>query len=94
MQAEIVINCTPIGMHPLVDASPLDRIPDSVKIVFDTIYNPIRTQLLAAAEEAGCLTVTGLDMFVNQAVAQFEIWTGQEAPRDVMRQVVMGKLEG
>ena len=93
MRAEIVINCTPIGMHPLVDASPLEGIPGCVKVVFDTIYNPIRTKLLAAAEEAGCLTVTGLDMFVNQAVAQFEMWTGQHAPCDVMRQVVMGKLK-
>ncbi|MDP6545816.1 MAG: shikimate dehydrogenase [Phycisphaerae bacterium] len=93
MQAEIVINCTPIGMHPVVDASPLDRIPESVKVVFDTIYNPIRTKLLAAAEEAQCLTVTGLDMFVNQAVAQFGTWTAQEAPRDVMRQVVMQHLD-
>ena len=94
MQAEIAINCTPIGMHPLVDASPLDRIPDCVRIVFDTIYSPIRTRLLAAAEEAGCLTVTGLDMFVNQAVAQFETWTGQEAPCDVMRKVVLQHLDG
>ncbi|MBL7220388.1 MAG: shikimate dehydrogenase [Phycisphaerae bacterium] len=93
MQAEIVINCTPIGMHPLIDASPLDRIPESVKVVFDTIYNPIRTKLLAAAEAAGCLTVTGLDMFVNQAAAQFEMWTGKQAPRDVMRQVVMQHLD-
>jgi 3-dehydroquinate dehydratase/shikimate dehydrogenase len=92
MQAGIVINCTSIGMHPLVDASPLERIPDSVRVVFDTIYNPIRTKLLAAAEDAQCLTVTGLDMFVNQAVAQFETWTAQEAPRDVMRQVVMQHL--
>ena len=92
MQAEIVINCTPIGMHPKVDASPLARIPDSVKVVFDTIYNPIETKLLRAAGRSGCLTVTGLDMFVNQAVAQFEIWTGRPAPRDVMRQVVLDKL--
>jgi len=93
MQAEIVINCTPIGMYPLVDTSPLDRIPACVKVVFDTIYNPIRTKLLAAAEDAQCLTITGLDMFVNQAVAQFETWTAQEAPRDVMRQVVMQYLD-
>jgi len=93
MHAEIIINCTPIGMHPLVDAAPLERIPESVKVVFDTIYNPIRTKLLAAAETAGCLTVTGLDMFVNQAVAQFEMWTGKQAPRDVMRQVVMQHLD-
>jgi len=94
MNAEIVINCTPIGMHPKVDASPLEKIPETVKVVFDTIYNPIRTKLLAAAGNAGCLTVTGLDMFVNQAVAQFEIWTAQPAPTEVMRQVVLNRLNG
>ena len=93
MNAEIVINCTPIGMHPKIDASPLKKIPDSVKAVFDTIYNPVRTKLLTAADDAGCLTVTGLDMFVNQAVAQFERWTQKPAPREVMRQVVMQKLQ-
>ncbi|MCP4375728.1 MAG: shikimate dehydrogenase, partial [bacterium] len=93
MQAEIVINCTPIGMHPQVDASPLEQIPASVKVLFDTIYNPIGTQLLAMARKAGCLSVTGVDMFVNQAVAQFETWTGKQAPRDVMREVVMNKLK-
>jgi len=92
LDAEIVINCTPIGMHPRTDAAPLEQIPDGVKVVFDTIYNPIRTLLLQRAEHAGCLTVTGLDMFVNQAVAQFEIWTGLSAPRDVMRRVVQRKL--
>ncbi|MDP6636586.1 MAG: shikimate dehydrogenase [Phycisphaerae bacterium] len=94
MQAEIVINCTPIGMHPHVDACPLERIPESVKVVFDTIYNPIATKLLTAAEQADCLTITGIDMFVNQAAAQFETWTGQDAPREVMRKVVMQHLEG
>jgi 3-dehydroquinate dehydratase/shikimate dehydrogenase len=91
-QAEIIINCTPIGMHPNVDASPLERIPASARIVFDTIYNPIETRLLSQARQQGLQTVSGLDMFVNQAVAQFEIWTEQFAPREVMRQVVVGML--
>jgi 3-dehydroquinate dehydratase/shikimate dehydrogenase len=85
---EIIINCTPIGMHPHVDATPLERIPRTVKVVFDTIYDPLETRLLRDAACAGCLTVRGLDMFVNQAVAQFEFWTGLPAPRDVMRRVV------
>ena len=94
LDARIVINCTSIGMHPKVDASPMESIPSSVEVVFDTVYNPIETLLLSRARDAGCLTVTGLDMFVNQAAAQFEIWTGQAAPRDVMRDVVVGKLAG
>ena len=92
LEAEIVINCTPIGMHPNIDASPLDGIPPCVEVVFDTIYNPVGTRLLAAAGAAGARTVSGLDMFVNQAVAQFEIWTGARAPRAVMRDVVVRRL--
>ena len=92
MDAEIVINCTSIGMHPNVDAAPLEAIPPSVKVVFDTVYNPIQTRLLRSAQSAGCVTVSGLDMFVNQAVAQFEIWTGASAPREVMRDVVVQRL--
>ena len=93
LDAEIVINCTPIGMHPHVEASPLESIPPSVKVVFDTIYNPIETRLLAAARDACARTVSGLDMFVNQAVAQFEIWYPETpAPRDVMRQIVADRL--
>lgn len=90
--AAIVINCTPIGMHPNIDMSPLPRIPTGVRAVFDTIYNPIETRLLAQARQAGLVCVSGLDMFVNQAVAQFEIWTGAKAPRDVMREVVVKRL--
>ncbi len=92
LAAEILINCTPIGMHPAAHASPIEAIPPSVKVVFDTIYNPIRTRLLARAESAGCLTVSGLEMFVNQAVAQFELWTARPAPADVMRKVVLERL--
>jgi len=92
LDAEIVINCTPIGMHPKMDASPLERIPSCAKVVFDTIYNPIETRLLRLAADAGARTVSGLEMFTNQAVAQFEIWTDRPAPREVMRQVVIDRL--
>ena len=88
LDAEIVINCTPIGMHPNVEATPMDEIPPCVKVVFDTIYNPVETRLLAGARIAGARTVNGLDMFVNQAVAQFEIWTNTPAPRQAMRDVL------
>ena len=90
--SEIVINCTPLGMHPNVNAGPLDRIPPSAKVVFDTIYNPVQTRLLEQAARAGATAVSGLDMFVRQAASQFETWTGRPAPRAVMRQVVMQRL--
>ncbi len=90
--AEILINCTSVGMHPNVKSSPLDSIPKSVIVVFDTIYNPVRTRLLELAGSAGCTCVTGLDMFVNQGARQFEIWTDRPAPLEVMRGVVMENL--
>ncbi len=92
--AEIIINCTSIGMHPNIDAAPLGRINPPAKAVFDTIYNPVETRLIALATAAGCLCVTGLDMFVNQAVGQFELWTRTGAPRELMRQVISKKLSG
>jgi len=92
IEAEIVINCTPIGMSPKIDATPLETLPGPVRVVFDTIYNPAETRLLRQGRRAGRLCVTGLEMFVNQAVAQFEIWTGRPAPRQVMRQVVIERL--
>lgn len=93
-RAEIVINCTPIGMFPHVDACPLPDDFDlaGVAVVFDTIYNPATTELLRRAARAGCRTVTGLEMFVNQAVAQYELWTGRPAPRQAMREVVLRRL--
>ena len=92
LDAEVIVNCTPIGMHPNVDAAPLERLPPSAAVVFDTIYNPVRTRLLRQASAAGCRCVTGLDMFVSQAVAQFETWTGRPAPRDEMRRAVVERL--
>ena len=92
LEAEVLINCTPIGMHPKVDATPLPAIPPCVDVVFDTIYNPLTTRLLTQANDARCRTVSGLEMFVNQAVMQFEIWTRQAAPRAVMRNVVTQHL--
>jgi 3-dehydroquinate dehydratase / shikimate dehydrogenase len=92
MAAEIVVNCTPVGMAPNVDASPLSPIPESLQVVFDTIYNPLETKLLAGASRRGCVTVGGLAMFVNQAVAQFEAWTGGSAPREVMHRATVDRL--
>ena len=94
LSAEIVINCTPIGMHPDTDACPLpEDLPLPARtVVFDTIYNPLETRLLARAAAAGCRTVSGVDMFVNQAAAQYEIWTSRPAPRQAMRQAVLAQL--
>lgn len=92
--ADVYINCTPIGMHPDVDASPMEanaHLGPGV-VVFDTIYNPIQTKLLRDAAAAGCVTIPGTEMFVRQGAAQFTLWTGKEAPLDVFRRVLSEHL--
>ena len=93
----IYLNTTSVGMYPKIDESPLgDRPPKFTPdtLVFDTIYNPPLTKLLAHAEAAGARTIGGIEMFVRQAAAQFEAWTGKEAPAALMRQVIERRLAG
>jgi len=82
----ILVNCTPVGMHPHVDESPIEkhRLKPSM-IVMDTVYNPENTLLIKEARSQGCTVVTGIDMFVRQASLQFKLFTQHEAPIDVMR---------
>jgi shikimate dehydrogenase len=87
--AHILIHCTPVGMSPKVEATcvPASLLhPDLA--VMDIVYNPLETRLLKDAKHVGCKTIPGLEMFLNQAVAQFELWTNQPAPVDVMRTVL------
>lgn len=89
-QSDLVINCTPIGMHGHSEGqSPLraDALR-GVKLVYDLIYTPEETALLRDAKAAGCQTLGGLAMLVNQAEEQFRLWTGAEPPMDVMRNAV------
>ncbi|MGE5610174.1 MAG: shikimate dehydrogenase [Bacillota bacterium] len=91
----ILINTTSVGMHPKVDQSPLGEKPPCLTrdlLVFDCVYNPMKTKLLAQAEGAGAQTISGVEMFVRQAVTQFEAWTSQPAPVAIMRQVIERRL--
>jgi 3-dehydroquinate dehydratase/shikimate dehydrogenase len=91
----VFINTTSVGMHPNVNKSPLgERAPafPPETLVFDTIYNPMKTRLLRQAEAGGARTIGGVEMFVRQAAAQFEAWTGLKAPADVMRRMVELRL--
>jgi shikimate dehydrogenase len=91
--ADVIIHCTPVGMHPHTEGSLVD--PDCLRadqIVFDVVYNPLRTRLLRDAEAKGCRTIVGAEMFVNQAALQFEAFTGHPAPVEVMRRVVLDHL--
>jgi len=90
---DIILNCSPVGMHPKTDASP---VPAAMLrkglVVYDAVYNPIETLLIREAKAAGCITVSGIDHFVGQAVEQFELWTGRSAPADLMRRVCLEAL--
>jgi shikimate dehydrogenase len=92
--ADIIIHCTPVGMHPNEDVS---LIPPwlfrSEQVVFDIVYTPLETKLLFEAREHGLKVISGIDMFINQAVLQFEHFTGVDAPVEIMRQVVMEHLK-
>ncbi|MEW6358289.1 MAG: shikimate dehydrogenase [Planctomycetota bacterium] len=92
---DVLVNTTSVGMHPNVDETPAPA--DVLKkgmVVFDAVYNPMETRLLREAAERGCVTVSGVDMFVNQAASQFEMWTDTDAPVEVMRNVVIERLRG
>jgi 3-dehydroquinate dehydratase/shikimate dehydrogenase len=86
---EILINCTPVGMHPDVDATPFEKshLRPSM-VVFDTVYNPESTLLVKSAQRHGCRVVTGVEMFVRQASLQFRLFTGQKPPGELMREVL------
>lgn len=94
-EAELLVNCSPVGMFPKVDETPVPaELLHGGMCVFDVVYNPLETRLLSEARAAGCRVVPGVEMFVGQAAAQFELWTGRPAPVEVMRRVVTGALRG
>lgn len=92
---ELVVNCTPIGMkHSATEGeTPLDAalIPKGA-LVYDVVYNPLQTQLLADAKNVGAHTLSGLAMLVYQGALAFELWTGREAPVDIMFKAAKGAL--
>ncbi|MFH0924429.1 MAG: shikimate dehydrogenase [bacterium] len=88
--ADILINCSPVGMYPNFNDSPIDKSYLHRDLtVMDIIYNPLKTRLLKEAEEIGCKIIPGLEMFINQAALQFELWTNQKAPVNVMREAIL-----
>ncbi len=86
---DVVVNCTPVGMHPNVDETPIGKT--SLKpsmLVFDTVYNPESTLLIKDARARNCQAATGVDMFEKQAELQFKLFTKQEAPEGLMRDLL------
>ncbi len=89
VNARIIVNCTPVGMHPNVDETPFDaRTIRRSHVVFDTVYNPEQTLLIKQARQAGATVITGVDMFIRQAALQFYHFTGKPAPTALMRDVL------
>jgi len=93
--ADLLVNCTSVGMWPDTNQTLLKReiIPETITI-FDTIYNPLETQLLKDAKNSGAKTISGLAMFVWQGAIAFELWTGVKAPIQKMKEIVSKKLKG
>ncbi|SMP39289.1 3-dehydroquinate dehydratase [Neorhodopirellula lusitana] len=86
---DLLINGTPVGMHPNVDNSPFDEASiNQFMVVFDTVYNPENTLLIKQALRRSAKVITGVDMFVRQAAYQYRLFTGSDAPTDLMRQKI------
>jgi shikimate dehydrogenase len=90
----IVINTTPVGMHG--HSEHLSPVPRSAlrnrRVAYDLVYNPLETQFLKDARIEGCRTISGIEMLVAQAALQFELWTNQRAPLDLMRKAALEKV--
>ena len=92
----LVLNATSLGLK-VDDALPFDENQFNLshaEAVFDMIYQPAETPLLAKAEAAGCRTANGLGMLLWQGVKALEIWTGQAAPVEVMRDALSAHIYG
>lgn len=91
---DVLINTTPVGMHPDTAETPIANKELSPEMVaMDIVYNPLETRFLKEAAARGCPTINGVDMFVFQGAQQFELWTGQKAPVGIMRQAVLRALK-
>ncbi len=93
VKCDLVVNCTPVGMAPNIDESPLHpSFLTPEMMVFDTVYMPETTMLVKDARSRGCTVLTGVDMFVRQAEMQFRLFTNREPPPELMRSVVKRAL--
>ena len=90
---DVLINATSVGMHPKVDETPVEKsllCPNLV--VMDLVYNPVKTRLLSESEKAGCKTIDGVGMLVNQGAESLRVWLDIKPPIDVMRDAVVKEL--
>jgi shikimate dehydrogenase len=93
VKADGLINTTPVGMMPGADGMPLHgAVLANFRWVMDCVYNPLPTKLIRTAGNAGCVAIPGLGMFVHQGAERIRLWTGREAPIELMKQVVKETL--
>lgn len=92
----LIVNATPLGMYPKVDASPVRDQENwflEEKICYDIVYNPVETKFLKQASAAGAQTISGLEMFIQQGSKSFKHWTGYPFPVKLVREKLYEKLE-
>jgi shikimate 5-dehydrogenase len=92
-KVDALVNATPVGMYPNSKVSPLQASELNCSLVMDLIYRPLRTKLLQTAASRGIQIVSGVEMFVAQGVAQWELWMSRRAPEAAMRKAVLGALQ-
>ena len=93
--SDMVVNCTPVGMSPHTDKTPIPKeLLHEDLVVMDAVYNPLRTRLLREAEEVGARIVDGLSMLIYQGAEAFKLWTGREPPINSMRRAALRVLRG
>ena len=93
-KSDILVNATSVGMSPHINQTPVDT--DLLRpglVVFDIVYNPVKTRLVREAEAAGSKTIQGVEMLVWQGALAFELWTGEKAPVELMREETIRLLE-
>ena len=93
VETNLLVQTTSVGMFPVTDQVPVS--PEALRggmVVMDVVYNPLKTKLLQLAEERGCVTVSGLAMFIYQGAEQFRLWTGLEPPFEIMREAAKKNL--
>jgi len=90
VEAILLVNATSLGMRPKVEESPIPKelILEGVT-AFDVVYNPLKTRFLREAEERGARTISGIDMLIGQGIASFKLWTGRDAPEELMRRTIL-----
>lgn len=93
IQVDLLIQTTPVGMYPHIDRCLVQEyILEEGVVVMDIIYNPLETRLLKMAKACGCVTISGLKMFINQGAEQFRLWTGINPPVNAMSHAVKEAL--